>query len=170
MVKETVNVLDKMQLGWAKGFINGALRTFCRDRERILSELEARHQEEFIYGHPIWLLNLFKVDWPEHWVNIVQGNDAHPPLSLRVNLKKISRIDYLHKLQQWGLELQQSGATKSLEVECHMFSPAGFTLATACTVTDLPGFGQGEISVQDEAAQFTQSSHVDHSRPPLLKK
>src|SRR5690606_9175561 len=34
------------------------------------------------------------------------------------------------------------------------FSPDGITLATACDVTELPGFAEGVISVQDEAAQL----------------
>ena len=42
VVKETVEVLNRLHLGWAKGFVNAILRTFCRDQDTILAELRAR--------------------------------------------------------------------------------------------------------------------------------
>ena len=102
VVKETVEVLSRLQLGWAKGFVNAILRTFCREQETLLAKLANTGHEEYLYGHPAWLLALIKADWPAQWLDIVAANDAHPPMSLRVNLSKISREAYVAKLQAVG--------------------------------------------------------------------
>ena len=145
-VKETVNVLNQLHLNWAKGFVNAILRTFCRSQDIMLAQLQLSFNEAFIYGHPNWLLAKLKVDWPDHWREFVIANDSHPPMSLRVNLSKISRDAYLKKLQAVGLNAQ-----------IQTFSNAGLTLHDACSVHELPDFEQGEVSVQDEAAQLAVS-------------
>lgn len=145
-VKETVDVLEKLHLSWAKGFVNAVLRTFCRDRDTILAELNTASHEEFFYGHPAWLLKFIKEDWPLHWEAIAAANDDHPPMSLRVNLSKISRDEYHKKLQNAGFAAQ-----------VQTFSKAGLTLDNACSVQELPDFSCGEVSLQDEAAQLAAS-------------
>ncbi len=146
VVKETVDVLDRLHLRWAKGFVNATLRTFCRSRDAILATLNLAENDEFIHGHPMWLLAAIQEDWPQYWQKIAEANDVHPPMSLRVNLSKISRDEYLKKLQIVGLMAR-----------VQTFSHAGLTLEKACSVHELPGFEQGEVSLQDEAAQLAAS-------------
>lgn len=148
-VKETVDVLDRLHLAWAKGFVNAMLRTFCRSRDTILAELaelNSAGHDAYLYGHPAWLLKAIKKDWPLHWEAIAAANDRHPPMSLRVNLSKISRDEYLKKLQNAGFAAQ-----------VQTFSNAGINLQNACSVHELPDFSLGEVSLQDEAAQLAAS-------------
>ena len=65
----------------------------------------------------------------------------HPPLTLRVNRRRISRDDYLQSLAQQELAATAVGAD-------------GVTLARAVPVERLPGFVEGLVSVQDAAAQL----------------
>ena len=67
-------------------------------------------------------------------------------MTLRVNLKKNSRADSLHALQQ-----------AEIEAYAHPVAPEGITLASPCDVRQLPGFAEGCISVQDAAAQLAVS-------------
>jgi len=140
-VQETVALLDKLKKTWAKGLINAVLRRFCREREETLKALEQR--QDFVYGHPTWFIKRLKKDWPDHWETILQGNDEHPPMSLRVNRQLGSRDQYLKRLQEAGIA-----------AEAQAFSAVGITLAAACDVNDLPDFAAGAVSVQDEAAQL----------------
>jgi 16S rRNA (cytosine967-C5)-methyltransferase len=64
-------------------------------------------------------------------------------MTLRVNLRKTSRDDYLAELNEAGLPAQP----------CE-FSSAGVRLDHPCDVRQLPGFTAGYVSVQDEAAQL----------------
>ncbi|MGQ3888447.1 16S rRNA (cytosine(967)-C(5))-methyltransferase RsmB [Legionella sp. CNM-1927-20] len=141
VVQETVAMLDKERKGWAKGLVNAVLRRFCREKETILSDLAK--QAKFIYGHPEWFVKQVKQDWPNDWQTILTNNDAHPPMSIRVNQQRIDRDSYLQRLKQAGFN-----------AKAHQYSPVGIELDVPCDVHELPGFTEGEVAVQDEAAQL----------------
>jgi len=99
-----------------------------------------------MYGHPSWLIQRLQREWPEDWQTILKANDSHPPMSLRVNRRRVSRNQYLQRLEQAGLTARPQ-----------RYSIDGLTLVKACNVNDLPGFAEGDISVQDESAQLAVS-------------
>lgn len=140
-VTETVALLGFLKKNWAKGLVNAVLRRFCRERESVIAKLQ--DNETFVYGHPAWFRAMLRRDWPDQWSNILIANDEHPPMSLRVNLNAGSRDAYQTRLP--GLS------------QVHEFSPAGLMLNQPCDVQDLPGFNEGDVSVQDEAAQLAVS-------------
>lgn len=144
VVKETVALLGKIKKVWAKGLVNAVLRNFCRQRETILAKLEL--EPVFIYGQPQWLLKRLKKDWPDDWEAVAKANDAHPPMTLRVNLRKTTVDDYLKVLLDAGID-----------AKVHHVASEGITLDSPCDVHDLPGFSEGLISVQDGAAQLAAS-------------
>ena len=144
VVQETVALLKKIKKEWAKGLVNAVLRNFCRKHTEILSELI--HDPVFISGQPPWLLQHLKADWPNDWQAIAAANDAHPPMTLRINLRKNSVANYLSALNEGGIE-----------AVAHSVAPEGITLVAPCNVYDLPGFDTGCVSVQDGAAQLAVS-------------
>lgn len=144
VVKETVALLERIKKNWAKGLLNAVLRNFCRQRQDILSSVIA--QDDFIYGHPQWLLTRLQQDWPEDWQAICLANDTRAPMTLRVHQQKISRADYMALLQQKGIEASP-----------HVDAPEAIILKTPCDVSELPGFAEGLIAVQDAAAQLAAS-------------
>jgi len=144
VVKETVGLLTPIKKPWAKGLVNAVLRSYCREQEALLTRLT--DNSAFIYGHPDWLVKRIQQAWPQHWQSILQANDIHPPMSLRANRARASAADYLTRLQEAGIDA------------ClHEYSPNGITLTTPCDVYELPGFADGDVSVQDEAAQLATS-------------
>lgn len=144
VVKETVALLEKIKKVWAKGLINAVLRNFCRQQSEIVAALA--NDDAFIYGQPPNLLTHLQTDWPQDWQNIAAANDAHPPMTLRVNQRKKSVAEYLKLLQEAGME-----------AEAHLSAPEGVTLKSPCDVHSLPGFADGWVSVQDGAAQLAAS-------------
>lgn len=144
VVKETVALLDPLKKSWAKGLVNAVLRTYCREQAALVARLQTN--PDFLYGHPAWFVQRLKKDWPDDWQSILQANDAHPPMSLRVNQQRGDRAAYLERLHQNGMKASPT-----------MDAIQGITLENACNVDDLPGFSCGDVSVQDEAAQFAVS-------------
>jgi 16S rRNA (cytosine967-C5)-methyltransferase len=138
---ETVGCVDKLKKPWAKGLLNAVLRRAQRESEQLLAELE--HDPVVRTAHPRWLQKALKAHWPEHWEAICAANNAHPPLILRVNRRHGSRDDYLAELH-----------AADYQAEPCSFSPDGIRLQQGCDVTGLPGFAEGRVSVQDEAAQL----------------
>jgi len=126
---------------WAKGLVNAVLRNYQRHAEEVSQAFQKN--EKAVYSHPAWMIDSVKKDWPDDWKDILNNNNQHPPFSLRVNLQKISRENYLENLRAEEMEASVIPETQS-----------GITLLEACDVRKLPGFLTGDISVQDGAAQL----------------
>ncbi|SEC75667.1 16S rRNA m(5)C-967 methyltransferase [Pseudomonas saponiphila] len=140
-IGETVGCADKLKKPWAKALLNAVLRRAQRESAELLAELE--HDPVVRTAHPRWLQKSLKAFWPEHWEAICAANNAHPPMILRVNRRHHSRDAYLKLLSEAGV------AAKAC-----IYSQDGIVLDEAGDVRSLPGFAEGWISVQDEAAQL----------------
>ena len=140
-IGETVGCADKLKKPWAKALLNAVLRNAQRESEALLVELE--HDPVVRTAHPRWLQKSLKAFWPEQWEAICAANNAHPPMILRVNRRHKTRHAYLQLLVESGIEARPC-----------VFSQDGIVLAEPCDVRNLPGFAEGWISVQDEAAQL----------------
>ena len=120
-------------------FVNGCLRRFERERDALVARTDAN--PVVYWNHPQWWITQLQADYPEHWQAILQANNAHPPMTLRVNTCKNSVAEYLQSLAAAGL----AG---------HAVGDCGIQLEQAVAVPQLPGFQQGLVSVQDAAAQM----------------
>lgn len=123
----------------AKGMVNAVLRRFLRERNAMLEQVMV--QPEAAWNFPLWWIDAMQAAYPKHWQAILRTSNQHPPLTLRVNRRHGTVADYLHLLEQAGMAAQQIG-------------PYAVRLAQAVPVTHLPGFEQGQVSVQDAAAQL----------------
>ncbi|MEE9946990.1 MULTISPECIES: 16S rRNA (cytosine(967)-C(5))-methyltransferase RsmB [Pseudomonas] len=141
-IGETVGCADKLKKPWAKGLLNAVLRRAQREGEELLAGME--RDPVVRTAHPRWLQKSLKAFWPEQWEAICAANNAHPPMILRVNRRHHSRDAYLALLAEAGV----------VASACQ-YSRDGIVLAEACDVRGLPGFAEGWVSVQDEAAQLS---------------
>ncbi|MEQ6925136.1 16S rRNA (cytosine(967)-C(5))-methyltransferase RsmB [Pseudomonas mosselii] len=141
-IGETVGCVDKLKKPWAKGLLNAVLRRAQREGEELLASME--RDPVVRTAHPRWLQKSLKAFWPEQWEAICAANNAHPPMILRINRRHHSRDAYLALLAEAGI---QASACQ--------YSRDGIVLAEACDVRGLPGFADGWVSVQDEAAQLS---------------
>ena len=140
-IGETVGCADKLKKPWAKALLNAVLRRAQRESEALLAELE--HDPVVRTAHPRWLQKSLKAFWPQQWEAICAANNAHPPMILRVNRRHHTRDAYLDLLSEAGIAARAC-----------VYSRDGIILDAATDVRSLPGFAEGWISVQDEAAQL----------------
>lgn len=136
-ISETVEAARQLGKEKLTGFINGVLRRLLREREELLA-----NAEPFAHAHPAWLLKALKADWPGQWQHIVAANNEISPVTLRVNRRHGNREAYLARLEAAGV----AGTV------CP-HAPDGIRLGEAPDIRSLPGFADGDFSVQDEAAQ-----------------
>ncbi|AYG42811.1 16S rRNA (cytosine(967)-C(5))-methyltransferase RsmB [Pseudomonas sp. Leaf58] len=141
-IGETVGCADKLKKPWAKGLLNAVLRRAQREGEELLASME--RDPVVRTAHPRWLQKALKAFWPEQWEAICAANNAHPPMILRVNRRHHSRDAYLALLAEAGISASAC-----------QYSRDGIVLGEACDVRGLPGFAEGWVSVQDEAAQLS---------------
>ena len=140
-IAETVGCATALKKPWAKGLLNAVLRRAQREAETLLPVLEK--DPVVLTAHPRWLQKSLKAFWPDDWLAICAANNSQPPFTLRVNQQVSSRDAYLAQLAECDIAAHATP-----------FSPDGITLASPCDVTALPGFADGAVSVQDEAAQL----------------
>lgn len=141
-LSETVEAADKLKKGWAKGLLNAVLRRVQREQSELEAQLQS--EPEFHYNHPQWFISKLQHNWPDHWQQILEQNNQQPPMTLRVNTQQISREDYLEQLLDNALPAQATA-----------YADSAITLQQAVDVNLLPGFSDGAVSVQDEAAQLS---------------
>lgn len=141
VINTTVAACKALKKPWAEKLVNGVLRQYQRKQ----TELDAALQSSPAYSsaHPNWLRKSIEQFWPDMSSEIFNANNAHPPFTIRVNLARVSRDDYIRLLQEHEL-----AATAT------PFSLYGVTLEHAVDVASLPLFSAGSVSIQDEAAQL----------------
>ena len=120
-------------------FINGCLRRFLRERDALVAATDNDPVARF--NHPAWWIQRLRKDHPQHWEQILRANNAHAPMTLRINQQKCTLPRYQQALNAINLEAFPAGGT-------------GLALQHPVPVPSLPGFAEGWASVQDAAAQM----------------
>ncbi|HKY02270.1 MAG TPA: 16S rRNA (cytosine(967)-C(5))-methyltransferase RsmB [Burkholderiales bacterium] len=138
VVNEAVNACMKLGYPAAKGLVNGVLRNYLRHRVEI--EARGPQSEAAQWRHPQWWVDTLRAAYPGQWREILAAGNQHPPMSLRINRRRTTVEDYAARLSEIGIEALAQGEV-------------GVALAAPRPVAQLPGFAEGDVSVQDLAAQ-----------------
>jgi 16S rRNA (cytosine967-C5)-methyltransferase len=140
-VNETVATLKGLKKSWAKKLVNAVLRHFLRKKDEILTTLD--QQDTTQYAFPAWLLGKIKKAWPNDWQQILTASNERAPMVLRVNQRHQTHFEYCKKLQDVGIKATPSAICATAII-----------LDKPINVHELPNFKEGEVSVQDTAAQL----------------
>jgi 16S rRNA (cytosine967-C5)-methyltransferase len=138
----------------AAGFVNAVLRRFVREREALAAAAERSPLGAF--NHPAWWIERLKRDWPAQWQALLAQANQRPPMTLRVNARRTDAAAYAQRLTAQGIASRAVG-THAL------------VLGEPRPVHDLPGFAEGEISVQDAAAQRAAPLLIGAGLPPRAR-
>ncbi len=122
----------------AAGFVNAVLRRFLRERDALVAAV--RRTPLGAWNHPPWWVERMRHDWPQDWQRLLEAANVRPPMSLRVNARRSAGAAYAQRLAAEGRAAS-------------LLSSHGLLLAEPVAVQRLPGFAEGEVSVQDAAAQ-----------------
>ena len=91
---------------------------------------------------PAWLRKKINLEWGERAAAIFEASSHAAPLWLRVNRRRTGRDAYAERLRAAGMEASDTPhLAEALRVD------------TPVAVSMLPGFAQGDVSVQDGSAQ-----------------
>jgi len=138
VVDHAVRAARKVNEG-ASGLVNAVLRNFLRKQESLLAI--AAKSETGRYSYPQWWIDAVKKQYGELAEAILLTGNQHPPMTLRVNSRRITPAEYLNLLSQ-------------KEIPASLISPDAVLLQHPVQVGHLPGFSDGLASVQDAGAQL----------------
>ena len=122
-----------------RSFANAVLRNYQRRREALLANALAL--DEGRYSYPRWWIEKLRTTFGSDAERILDVGNLHPPMTLRINVRRASVGDYFQQLQAAGLQARQLGN-------------GALMLDRPVPVERLPGFGEGAASVQDAGAQL----------------
>ena len=134
----------------SSSFINACLRRFLRVKDALTQKALTHPVGQ--WNHPQWWIKRLKADHPNAWQQILQSNNTHAPLSLRVNTKKSSVASYLIACNAIN------GIAKN---EIKQVGKFGVSFNKAIPVHEILGFADGTVSVQDAAAQLAAPLLLD---------
>jgi 16S rRNA (cytosine967-C5)-methyltransferase len=139
IVDHAVQTASALGKAAAKGLVNAVLRNFLRRRESVLAAAASTDMGR--YSHPQWWIDALREQYPEHYGQILDNANRHPPLTVRVNARRASVDAYRERLTHEGMASAALGG-------------AAVMLDKPVPVERIPGFGEGVVSVQDAAAQY----------------
>ncbi len=139
VVNQAVKAAGDAKPKWAKGLVNGVLRNFLRQKVALAERIKIN--EVALYSYPQWWINKLKNQYPSAWQSILNVGNMHPPMTLRVNIKKSNAQEYCQLLARQDIEATQLGMQAVM-------------LTKPISVEQIPGFAEGVVSVQDYGAQL----------------
>jgi len=139
VVDQAVRACSALGESRAAGYVNAVLRARLRLRGRIEAQIESDPVAR--YQHPAWWIARLRAAYPDAWERVLAAGNEHPPMCLRVNAKRSSTTAYLERLSADGTAARIVGETALL-------------LPRPVPAERLPGYLQGDVSVQDAGAQW----------------
>jgi 16S rRNA (cytosine967-C5)-methyltransferase len=140
-VSSAVDAARLLRQPRAAPMVNALLRRYLRERESL--QAAVFRDAAAASAHPAWLLEALQQQYPSQWQQIVQADNAHPPMTLRIDLSRTTREACLGRLAQHGI------ASRTVP-----WVASALVLEAPRSVDDLPGFAEGLVSVQDAGAQL----------------
>ena len=122
-----------------QGLVNAVLRNFVRQRDDLLQQ--AAKKEVSYFSHPQWWIDKLRLQYPQTFQHILAMSNKRPPMTLRVNQRKVSVEAYRDALAERAIGAQWLWANALL-------------LKQPLPVESLPGFAEGWVTVQDAGAQL----------------
>ncbi len=139
-VNATVQAARELGHPWATGLLNAVLRRAARQMAEGVDPT-ASASGATAARLPDWLFALLQQDWGEaKAIEIGAALATHPPMTLRV---MGDRTAFLESLRAAAIEAVPTA-----------YASRGVNLVQPVEVERLPGFAEGQVSVQDEAAQW----------------
>ncbi|WP_129776237.1 16S rRNA (cytosine(967)-C(5))-methyltransferase RsmB [Peristeroidobacter soli] len=140
-VAETVAATRVLKQPRASGLVNAILRRCQREQAQLLPKID--RDLAVRTAHPRWLVEKLRKDWGDRANDILDANNQRPPFWIRVNRARVTAANYREQLQ-----------AKRIGVLASAFDDTALLLDQAMDVSELPGFDDGWVSVQDAAAQL----------------
>ena len=141
VIQQTAELARALKKPWAVKLINGVLRHV----QRHGAELQAQADQDEASRHalPDWLYRRLAKAYSANLTDLLEAINAHPPMTLRVNLDRLTRQEYQSRLTEL-----------CMQCTAHPCVASAIVLSQPVDVSSLPGFAEGWVSVQDAAAQL----------------
>lgn len=147
-VDECVKLAKKISPEQGK-YVNGVLRTFIREKDKIELPDAKRHPSTYLsilYSHPEWMVERWIDQFGKSFTEtLLKANNSSPNLIIRVNPLKITMASLQKRFDEAGVIYEPSRYIKDALV---------IKSLNELSINSVPGFDEGLFQVQDESSMF----------------
>ena len=101
VLNESVEISKKLCKG-KSSFVNGVLRNYLRNKDCI-KNLENTLEQE--YSFVSWMIKLFKDQFPDEYINIMESLNDRAEVCYRINSHKISKEEFVQRFANLDFEI-----------------------------------------------------------------
>lgn len=146
---EAVKLANLKKFGTLKGFVNGVLRNIARNKEQITYPDRQKDLVAFLsvtYSMPEWIVKKWLSQYEADKVEkILQGLLQEHPITIRFIAPLDKRKDILASMKQAGIKADK-----------HAYFEDAYVLeGNLESVSELPGFAEGDMTVQDVSSMLS---------------
>ena len=141
VVDAAVDATRLLGTGGSAKLVNAVMRRFVAERAILLAGVDSDPASRT--AHPEWLVGRIMAAWPERGLRLLEADNAHPPMTLRVDLSRATRSGYVSRLKESGIDAEEI-----------QWIDSAVTLTRPIAIDRLPGFREGVVSIQDAGAQL----------------
>lgn len=144
---EYVNLTARRGFRTLKGYVNGTLRSVCRNKDAIIYPKKADGIEEYLSvkcSIPEELVQFLLNDYSaEQLEQILQAGEENRGTTVRVNTQKTTPEEFRNILIE-----------KGIKVEKGYYNQTSFIISGYDYIRAVPGFHEGWFTVQDESSSL----------------
>lgn len=143
VINEAVKNTQKISFK-SKGFVNGNLRNFLRDKEKYMN-VDIDDIDEYLsirYSVNKDII-LYLKKYYDNYVDIVKDFNNTPHLNIRVNTTLTTKSELLEKLKSYGLNIQES-----------VISNDSLIVENPDNITETKEFKDGLFTIQDQSSSL----------------
>lgn len=143
VINEAVKNTQKISFK-SKGFVNGNLRSFLRDKEKLMN-VDTDDIDEYLSIR--YSVNkdivLYLKKYYENYVDIVKDFNNTPHMNIRVNTILTTKAKLKDKLQNYGLKIEKSDISNDSLIVLNPFN-----------ITETKEFKDGLFTIQDQSSSL----------------
>lgn len=147
-VNEGVKLTKKINYK-STGFVNGILRNFIREQDKIQLPDKKKDKVAYYsvkYSYPDWLIERWLKEYDESFLEaFLKANNEPPALTLRVNTLRMDRESLMKALESEGLQVKKSDVIEDGIL---------VTDISDTTLHQLQAYKKGLFFVQDEGSML----------------
>ncbi len=148
-IYETVGLVKSHGMKGLSGFVNAVLRSVGRNRDEVMGKIEK--DPLLKYSVPKWLYEYINdLYGEENTAKVFESGEKERPTSLRVNCLKTGRDELMAKLSEAGITAEKG-----------KYSDSAILISDYDFIRKVPGFRNGEFTVQDESSQVAVRTAFD---------
>lgn len=150
-IYETVQISKKRGHRGISGLVNGVLRSFVRNEQKLTpkSDPQTLTEKAIYYSHPEWMIKRMEQAYGEDETKEALLSNQQPPrVSVRVNPLKIERVAFI---KEWNTT--ENGKAKVSEI-----ATEGVTISGGGNPAFTKWFQEGYCTIQDESSMLVASA------------